>query len=327
MSKLLRYQEYSALWKTEFERLQSHLDHLLTTLIREIVHVGSTSVESLGAKPILDIDIIYQENLDLIIKVLETSGYRYEGEKGIIDRHAFAYLKDDFYEHHLYVIKEGSIALNNHLSFKRALQNNPLYRKQYQDLKQQLIQENNKNRERYTESKTDFILSILKEESLMKSIVLGGGCFWGVEAYFKQLEGVLDTEVGYINGNGETTYKEVCEGSGHAEAVLLKYDEERISLKKILDHFFNIIDPTSINKQGPDVGVQYRTGIYNYLPEQLPFIENYLSVRQKEYAKPIQVECLSNLTFYPAEDYHQDYLDKNKNGYCHVKLDSYKNVE
>lgn len=161
----------------------------------------------------------------------------------------------------------------------------------------------------------------------MKSIVLAGGCFWGVEAYFKQLPGVTDSEVGYINGHGETTYQKVCSGSGHAEAVLLHYDEEHISLKKIMDHFFNIIDPTSINKQGPDVGVQYRTGIYNYTPEQLPFIENYMSVRQKEYSKPIRVEVQTDLIFYPAEDYHQDYLDKNKNGYCHVKLDSYKNVE
>jgi methionine-S-sulfoxide reductase len=161
----------------------------------------------------------------------------------------------------------------------------------------------------------------------MKSIVLGGGCFWGVEAYFKQLNGVTDTEVGYINGVGATTYKAVCESSGHAEAVLLHYDEELISLKKILDHFFNIIDPTSINKQGPDIGVQYRTGIYNFAPEQLPFIENYINVRQKEYSKQIRVEVLTDLIFYPAEDDHQDYLDKHTNGYCHVKLDSYKNVE
>ena len=108
----------------------------------------------------------------------------------------------------------------------------------------QLIKENSQNRELYTYKKTDVIQKILKEEYQMKSIILGGGCFWGVEAYFKQLEGVTDTEVGYINGNGETSYKEVCEGAGHAEAVLLNYDEELISLKKILDHFFNIIDQT-----------------------------------------------------------------------------------
>ncbi len=327
MSKLLRYQEYDTNWKKEFETLKTHLDSLLTTLIIDILHIGSTSVESLGAKPILDIDVVFEENLELIIKILEKNDYLYEGEKGIPDRHAFKYLKNDFHEHHLYVIKQGSSNLCNHIRLKYALQNNPKYRKEYQSLKQQLISKNNKDRELYTNSKTNLIHAILKEESTMKSIVLGGGCFWGVEAYFKQLEGVTDTEVGYINGDGDTNYKEVCDGSGHAEAVLIKYDDDIISLKKILDHFFNIIDPTSINKQGPDVGVQYRTGIYNYLPEQAPFIENYISVRQKEYQKPIQVERLTNLTFYGAEENHQDYLEKNKNGYCHVNLASYKNVK
>lgn len=161
----------------------------------------------------------------------------------------------------------------------------------------------------------------------MKSIVLAGGCFWGVEAYFKQLEGVVDTEVGYIDGSGETNYKAVCEGSGHTEAVLLTYDEDQISLKKILDHLFNIIDPTSINKQGNDVGIQYRAGIYNYSAEQLPFINNYINVRQKEYNKPIVLGIKTDLIFYPGEDYHQDYLEKNKHGYCHVDLNSHKNVK
>lgn len=327
MSKQLRYHSYNPVWKTEFEKLKTHLDSILTTLVLDIIHIGSTSVESLGAKPIIDIDIVFEENLELIIKALEQNNYIYEGEKGIPNRHAFTYLKENFHEHHLYVIKKGSSNLLNHITLKRALQNNPKYRKQYQQLKQDLIHKNATDRVLYTNSKTKLINLILKEELHMKSIVLGGGCFWGVEAYFKQLEGVTDTEVGYINGIGETTYKEVCEGSGHTEAVLLKYDEEVISLKKILDHFFNIIDPTSINKQGPDVGVQYRTGIYNFNPEQLPFIENYISVRQKEYQKPIRVERETNLTFYAAEDNHQDYLDKNKNGYCHVDLASHKNVK
>lgn len=161
----------------------------------------------------------------------------------------------------------------------------------------------------------------------MKTIIFAGGCFWGVEAYFKQLEGVTDTEVGYVNGNGETTYQEVCAGSGHAEAVLIRYDEETISLKKLLDHLFNIIDPTSINKQGPDIGIQYRSGIYNYHVEEYPFIKNYLSVRQKEYTKPIAIELVTDVPFYPAEDYHQDYLEKNQNGYCHVDLTSHTNVK
>ena len=161
----------------------------------------------------------------------------------------------------------------------------------------------------------------------MKSIVFAGGCFWGVEAYFKQLEGVVDTMVGYIGVEEDTTYEDVCNGSGHAEAVLLKYDEEVVSFKKLLDHLFNIIDPTSINKQGNDVGLQYRTGIYNYTKDQLPFIKNYISVRQKEYVKPIVLELKTDLTFFKAEEFHQDYLDKHKDGYCHINLDSYKNVE
>ena len=325
--KLLRFSTYQDTWKTEFERLKTYLDSLLTGLVKDIVHVGSTSVESMSAKPILDVDIVFEENLDLIIKILEKNDYIYEGEKGIKDRHSFRRTRNDFYEHHLYVCLDGSDNLVNQIKLKRALQNNKKYRDQYSELKRTLIQKNNKDRELYTNSKTDLIQSILKEVDKMKSIVFAGGCFWGVEAYFKMLEGVNDTEVGYINGPGETTYKEVCAGSGHTEAVLLHYDEEKISLKKLLDHFFNIIDPTSVNKQGPDRGIQYRTGVYNYLPEQLPFIENYFNIRQKEYNKPIVVETLDNLTFYPAEEYHQDYLDKNKNGYCHVDLNSHKNVE
>ena len=161
----------------------------------------------------------------------------------------------------------------------------------------------------------------------MKSIVLAGGCFWGVEAYFNQLDGVTETEVGYIGGNGKTTYQEVCNASGHTECVLLRYDDEIISLKKILDHYFNIINPTSLNKQGPDIGIQYRTGIYNYAPEDKPFINNYLNVRQKEYTKPLQIEVVDYSDYFTAEDEHQDYLKKHKNGYCHIRLDSYKNVE
>lgn len=161
----------------------------------------------------------------------------------------------------------------------------------------------------------------------MKTIIFAGGCFWGVEAYFKQLEGVIETEVGYINGDGKATYEAVCKGNGYAEAVSITFDGQTTSFKKLLDHLFNIIDPTSINKQGPDIGVQYRTGIYNYLPEQLPFIKNYIGFRQKEFKKPIAIELDTNLVFYPAEANHQDYLGKNKNGYCHVSLDSYKNVK
>lgn len=161
----------------------------------------------------------------------------------------------------------------------------------------------------------------------MKSIVFAGGCFWGVEAYFKQLEGVTETTVGYINGEGLASYEEVCNASGHAEAVYIRFDEEVISLNKLLDHLFNIIDPTSINKQGNDKGIQYRSGIYNYSADMLDFIKSYINVRQKEYAKEIVIELKTNLEFFNAEEYHQDYLNKNKHGYCHVDLGSYKNIK
>lgn len=161
----------------------------------------------------------------------------------------------------------------------------------------------------------------------MKSIVFAGGCFWGVEAYFKQLDGVTDTLSGYINGEGYASYEEVCNASGHAEAVHITFDEEIISFKKLLDHLFNIIDPTSINKQGNDKGIQYRSGIYNYTPEMLELIKGYISIRQKEYTKEIVIELKTNLEFFNAEDYHQDYLNKNKNGYCHIDLSSHVNIK
>lgn len=292
-----------------------------------IHHIGSTSVEGLGAKPIIDIDIEYKENIELIISVLESNGYIYEGEKGIKGRHSFKRTDELFYEHHLYAIKSDGSELKKHLLFRDTLRKNRYAKKEYNDLKETLIKRNNKDRLLYVDSKTDLINYIIKRSEHMKSIVFAGGCFWGVEAYFKQIEGVTDTEVGYIAGEGETTYKEVCNASGHAEAVYITYDNEMISLKKLLDHLFNIIDPTLINKQGPDVGVQYRTGIYNYQSEDITFINNYIAVRQKEYKKPIVIELLTGLEFYSAEEYHQNYLDKNTNGYCHVNLQSHKNVK
>lgn len=326
--KKLRFSHYNENWPVEFNKLRDFLEHILNGYFLTIHHVGSTSVTNLGAKPILDIDIEYENDTDLqsIISILEKHNYYYNGTQGIEGRHVFKYDKTTYYEHHLYAIKTGDKELNKHLTFRNQLRRNIRHKKMYQEAKENLIKKNNKDRELYTNSKTEVINTILKEREFMKTIVFAGGCFWGVEAYFKMIEGVTDTEVGYINGEGKTNYKEVCAGSGHAEAVYIEYDETKVSLKKLLDHLFNIIDPTSINKQGPDIGVQYRTGIYNYHPEELPFIENYINVRQKEYNKPIVLEIATNLAFYSAEDYHQDYLDKNKNGYCHVDLNSHKNV-
>lgn len=154
----------------------------------------------------------------------------------------------------------------------------------------------------------------------MKTIYLAGGCFWGVEAYFKRLKGVNDTQVGYANGNyPNPTYEEVCdEKATHAEAVKVVYDPNGISLEKLLEHLFRIIDPTSVNKQGHDEGIQYRTGVYFENPQDEMVAREYVKVRQKDYRKPIALEIQPLRGFYDAETYHQDYLDKNPNGYCHV---------
>jgi methionine-S-sulfoxide reductase len=319
--------EYTDSWDNDFNTIKVFLMDFLKQEIIRIHHVGSTSVKGLGAKPIIDIDIEYEHGFETIKKLLHDHAYVYHGEQGIEGRHVFKNYNDWLPYHHLYVIHKDGLELKKHISFRDTLRKFPMYRNMYEEKKRSLIQANNLDRELYTNSKTDIITFIMKEREHMKTIVFAGGCFWGVEAYFKQLKGVVDTEVGYIGQEGMTTYQEVCNGSGHAEAVFLHYDENLINLDTLLDHLFNIIDPTSINKQGPDVGVQYRTGIYNYTPEEKELIVAYFKKKQVLYKKPIVVELETDLTFYKAEDYHQDYLDKNKHGYCHVDLGSYKNVK
>jgi len=157
----------------------------------------------------------------------------------------------------------------------------------------------------------------------MKKIVLGGGCFWGMEAYFKRLNGIARAEVGYANGQTlEPTYKEVCSNTtGHAEVLYLEYDPAVISLEVILSHLWKVIDPTLLNRQGGDIGSQYRTGIY-YLDEaDIPVIHASRDNEQLKYEKPIVTEVEPLKYYYPAEEYHQDYLTKNPGGYCHIKLD------
>lgn len=156
----------------------------------------------------------------------------------------------------------------------------------------------------------------------MKKIVLAAGCFWGVEAYFSKVKGVINTKVGYANGDTENpTYDEVCNmNTGHAEACYIEYDENEISLRELLTRFWKIVDPTVKNRQGPDRGAQYRTGIYYLEEKDLPIIKESLKEEQKKYKKDIvtEVEPLDN--FYVAEEYHQNYLEKNPNGYCHIDL-------
>jgi len=156
----------------------------------------------------------------------------------------------------------------------------------------------------------------------MNTIYLAGGCFWGVEGYFKRIEGVKDTTCGYANGRTENpSYEDVCRhDTGHAETVKVDFDDEVISLEDLLIYYFRIIDPVSVNKQGNDVGTQYRTGIYYTDESQLPVIKAAIEREQRKYNEKIAVEVLPIENFYSAEEYHQDYLDKNPNGYCHINL-------
>ncbi|MBO1871203.1 peptide-methionine (R)-S-oxide reductase MsrB [Lachnoanaerobaculum sp. Marseille-Q4761] len=158
---------------------------------------------------------------------------------------------------------------------------------------------------------------------MINRIYLAGGCFWGVEGYFKRIKGVVDTECGYANGNTKNpSYEDVCrKNTGHAEAVRIDFDDNIISLEDLLIYYFRIIDPISVNKQGNDVGTQYRTGIYYTDEEQLPIINDALKREQEKYIDKIAVEVLEIENFYDAEEYHQNYLDKNPNGYCHINLE------
>ena len=155
-----------------------------------------------------------------------------------------------------------------------------------------------------------------------KELYLAGGCFWGAEHFLKQIEGVTFTEVGFANGNTPNpTYKEVyTDTTGYAETVHLRYDPLRVSLHFLLEMFFKAIDPTSLNQQGEDRGTRYRTGIYYSDPDDLPMIRYVMGEEAKKYGLPLQVEVLPLSNFYRAEDYHQDYLVNNPDGYCHLPL-------
>ena len=157
----------------------------------------------------------------------------------------------------------------------------------------------------------------------MKKIILAGGCFWGVEEFLSRINGVVSTEVGYANGRTENpTSEDICTKNTYfAEVCLVNYDENIISLKELLAKFWTIIDPTSLNKQGNDVGSQYRTGIYYVDSSDLQEILNSKEELQKSYSKKIVTEVKPLENYYKAEEYHQKYLKKNPNGYCHIKLD------
>jgi methionine-S-sulfoxide reductase len=155
----------------------------------------------------------------------------------------------------------------------------------------------------------------------MKKIILAGGCFWGVEAYYSKLKGVVETTVGYTDGPAKNpSYKEVCSDSGHVEAVLVKYDETVIPLSKILEHFFRIVDVTEKDQQGHDVGIQYRNAIFFFDSSDEPLIRQALDLVKQKIKKPVFTIVKEATPFYDAENYHQDYLDKNPTGYCHINM-------
>ena len=160
----------------------------------------------------------------------------------------------------------------------------------------------------------------------MKTIYLAGGCFWGVEKLMDSINGVAATESGYANGaTDDPSYRDVVTGqTGYAETVRVDYDPEIAPLPFILEWFYQGIDPTSLNRQGNDVGTHYRTGIYYDDPADGPIVEASLAELEEQFDDPIVVEAEPLDTFTPAEEYHQDYLQKNPGGYCHIDLELFE---
>ena len=154
------------------------------------------------------------------------------------------------------------------------------------------------------------------------TIYLAGGCFWGIEAYFQRINGVIHTTVGYANGTTEhPSYEDVVHrNTGHAETVCITYNSDQLTLADLLQYYFRIIDPTSLNRQGNDCGTQYRTGIYYTDPADKAVIDQALADEQRKYTQKLAVESGPLQQFFEAEDYHQDYLHKNPNGYCHIDV-------
>ncbi len=153
----------------------------------------------------------------------------------------------------------------------------------------------------------------------VKTIYLAGGCFWGLQKFLDQFDGVLSTETGYANGPDHApSYQEVCRNSGHAETVRIEYDDEILPLEQLLDYYFMVIDPVSVNRQGEDTGIQYRTGIFYTDEEQHRVAQNVYDRQEKAVKKPLAVIVEPVRNFFSAEEYHQKYLDKNPGGYCHI---------
>ena len=162
----------------------------------------------------------------------------------------------------------------------------------------------------------------------LREIYFAGGCFWGVEEYFSRIPGVHDVTVGYANGaKDDPSYEEVCSGkTGYAETVHIRYDPQVVGLRTLAEQFFKIINPVSVNRQGNDVGSQYRTGMYYVNDDDRKILAAVMDQVQKTYDRPLAVELLPLQNYYLAEDYHQDYLKKNPGGYCHISFASLKDI-
>ena len=181
---------------------------------------------------------------------------------------------------------------------------------------------------RYTRRRKDTPTNYIYEPKENEGVIyLAGGCFWGLEKAFGLLDGVIDTTVGYANGYGEDpTYEKICqEETGYKETVRIIYDKSQLSLEKILKAFFLCIDPTVKNRQGNDVGEQYQTGVY-YTDEDSRDIARKIFEEKKKEIDPFCVELEPLRNFFLAEDYHQDYLVKHPNGYCHISGDEYEAI-
>lgn len=164
---------------------------------------------------------------------------------------------------------------------------------------------------------------------MQKEIYLAGGCFWGTEQYLQNVNGILKTEVGYANGNTEhPTYEQVCSHqTGHAETVKVEYNNKVISLPFLLTLYYDVINPTSVNRQGGDVGSQYRTGIYYTAPQDETVILASIATLQERYDRPIAIEVLPLQNYSRAEEYHQKYLCKNPSGYCHIGVEKFEQAK
>ncbi len=158
----------------------------------------------------------------------------------------------------------------------------------------------------------------------MNKIMLGCGCFWGTEAYFKRLNGVTNTEVGYGQGDTDNpNYKEVCTGTtGHIEVCMIEYDQTVISTETLINHFYKVINPTQTNGQAGDRGPQYMSGIFYFDDEQRDVAIEVTKQEQIKHSDPITTQISKFKNFYPAEEHHQDYLTKNPSGYCHINVNA-----